>query len=68
MGEREDRGAVPALISALKDEEPEVRAIAAWALGEIKDSRALSPLIDSMRSCRAAIHASGLYQYSAHAR
>ena len=41
--------AVTPLIAALKDEKSYVRAAAAWALGEIKDPRAVEPLIAALR-------------------
>lgn len=48
LGDREDEGAVPALIKALNDKDPEVRGMVVWALGEIKDRRALSPLMRAL--------------------
>ncbi len=44
LGNSGDRSAVPALLEALSHEEPLVRGHAAWALGELKDSRAIEPL------------------------
>ena len=41
---RNRRIAVEALIAALKDEDGNVRFIAAWALGELQDARAMGPL------------------------
>ena len=40
--------AVEPLIRALKDENENVRKGAAWALGEIKDKRAVGPLIQAL--------------------
>jgi HEAT repeat protein len=36
------------LIAALKDNNSTVRWCAAWALGEIKDTRAIGPLIEAL--------------------
>ncbi len=55
LGEREDPGAVPALIEALNDNDPEVIVMAAWALGEIKDKRAIKPLIKTLASENAFV-------------
>lgn len=43
------RASVNSLIAALKDEDPNVRAGAAKALGRIKDRRAVQPLINTLR-------------------
>ncbi len=40
--------AVPLLIEGLKDRKPEIRSMAAWALGEIGDRRAISALEASL--------------------
>jgi HEAT repeat protein len=40
---------VSALLTALKDSEPEVRKNAAEALGEIKDPRAVEPLLEALK-------------------
>ena len=45
LGEREDPGAVDALLEALTDDDPELRGMAAWALGEIKSPAALPALL-----------------------
>ncbi|MGQ9728627.1 MAG: HEAT repeat domain-containing protein [Candidatus Fervidibacter sp.] len=44
LGRLKAREAVPLLIAGLKNPKPEVRTIAAWALGEIGDQRAVSAL------------------------
>lgn len=41
--------AIPFLIGMLKDKDSEVRQKTAWALGEIKDPRAIEPLIATIR-------------------
>lgn len=43
---RSSKDVVPILINALKDRNPEVRAAAAYTLGENKDIRALEPLLN----------------------
>ena len=40
--------AVPELIRALRDSDREVRAFAAWALGELGDARGVEPLIAAL--------------------
>jgi vesicle coat complex subunit len=40
---------VPEFISALKDENSVVRMVAVWALGELKDPRAVEPLISALK-------------------
>jgi epoxyqueuosine reductase len=49
LGNLKSREAVPALGRALCDEEPLVRAHAAWALGQIGTSRSLSVLAERLR-------------------
>ncbi len=49
LGTLHSRPAVPRLIAALEDEAWEVRAAAAYALGEIGDPAATRPLIDVLR-------------------
>ncbi|MCG8470000.1 MAG: HEAT repeat domain-containing protein [Gemmatimonadetes bacterium] len=44
MGDAESVAGVDALLERLDDPDPRVRAVAAWALGEIKDPRAIEPL------------------------
>lgn len=44
LGNIKDRAAIPALLTALGDEEPLVRGHVAWALGEIGDRSALEAL------------------------
>jgi HEAT repeat protein len=41
---------VPELLKFLKDEDPEVREYAAAALGDIGDPRAVSPLLDMLKT------------------
>ena len=41
--------AVPALIRALRDSDLRVRCVAAWALGELGDRRAVEPLIAALK-------------------
>ena len=41
--------AVLSLIDALKDKDIKVRPEAAWALGEIREKRALEPLLDALK-------------------
>jgi HEAT repeat protein len=48
LGESRAKSAVPQLIHALEDKNQYVRSWAAWALGEIKDRRAIDPLINSL--------------------
>jgi HEAT repeat protein len=45
LGESKAKSAVPQLIRALNDKNQHVRSWAAWALGEIKDTRAIDPLV-----------------------
>ncbi|GAO03286.1 HEAT repeat protein [Anaeromyxobacter sp. PSR-1] len=44
--ERRAREAVPALVERLRDPEPEVAHLAVGALGQLRDPRAVGPLID----------------------
>ncbi len=44
LGRLKAREAVPLLIEGLKDRKPEIRSMAAWALGEIGDRRAIAAL------------------------
>ena len=44
LGNRGDQSAIPALISALTDEEPLIRGAAAWALGQLGGTVAASSL------------------------
>jgi HEAT repeat protein len=44
LGRLKAHQAVPILIDGLDDRRPEIRAVAAWALGEIGDRRAISAL------------------------
>lgn len=46
LGAQREGSAVAALVDALGDSEPGVRAKSAWALGMIRDSVAMHPLID----------------------
>ena len=48
LGNAGDEGAVPALIAALRDEEPLVRSHAAWALGRIGGDAAGRALRDAL--------------------
>ncbi len=52
-----DMGAdvVEALIAALKDRDADIRANAAWILGQIKDERAVEPLIEAARDRNAKV-------------
>jgi epoxyqueuosine reductase len=47
LGNSGDRAAVPALAAALHDQEPLVRAHAAWALGRLGGPAALKALVDA---------------------
>lgn len=49
LGSLKETRAVPALISAVKDEAPDVRSAAAAALGDLRDKRAIDPLIHSLK-------------------
>ena len=46
LGALEDPAAVPSLIRALEDEEPDVRGSAVRALGRLRDLRAFRPLVN----------------------
>ncbi len=48
LGTKEDLQAVPVLIAALSDKDAGVRAMAAWALGEIKSPAAITPLMNAL--------------------
>ena len=48
------RKAVPALIEALDDPEPQVAVVAALALGRIGDKRAIEPMLKILTSAIAA--------------
>jgi len=50
LGERNEHGAVEAIIKALDDPDDEVRLAAVVALGKIGDSRAVEPLILKLKS------------------
>jgi HEAT repeat protein len=50
LGLISDSAAVPTLCAALKIESAELAGIAAWALGEIGDKRAVDPLIEALES------------------
>ncbi len=47
------RPAVESLMAALKDDTSQVRMNAAKALGDIKDERAIGPLVNALRACHA---------------
>jgi HEAT repeat protein len=49
LAERGDHGAVPGLISRLKDSDPEVRERAVGALAQLRDARAVPALIELSR-------------------
>lgn len=46
MAAMDNRNAVPSLVKALKDKNPEIRYISIQALGRLKDSRAVKPLLE----------------------
>jgi HEAT repeat protein len=46
---KKDLGVVDKLIKALRDEDSDVRASVAWALGEIRDARAVEALIEALK-------------------
>lgn len=49
LGGFKAQNAVPALIEALRDENPQVKNFAARSLGDIEDQRAVEPLIHALR-------------------
>ena len=49
LGNSKDRTVVPALLETLNHKEPLVRGHVAWALGELRDSRAIEPLISRLQ-------------------
>ena len=54
----DDAAAVAPLISALKDEDADVRRIAAQALGRLKDRRAIEPLVTVLTDRESAVRTS----------
>ena len=50
LGNGRNKAAVPALVSTLNNPEPLVRGHAAWALGEIATTAALSALVTASES------------------
>jgi len=55
QGRLADKGAVPALIKALNDQNQYVRGAAAAALGKIKDTRAVKPLCKALTDPHAHV-------------
>ena len=49
LGSLRDARAVQALISAIRDEAPDVRSAAAAALGDLRDKRAVPSLIQALK-------------------
>jgi HEAT repeat protein len=58
LGELRDRGGVDILIPLLGD--PEVNYHAAWALGQIRDGRAIGPLIRTLENRDALVRVSAI--------
>lgn len=50
LGEIGDARAAEYLLIALKDEDPDIRSVAAWGLGKIKDAQALPLLIEALKN------------------
>ncbi len=48
-------GGIPALVSALRDPNPEIRASAAWQLGEFEAATAVAPLGAALRDKEVAV-------------
>ena len=57
----EDGGPVSALAAALKDSDPEVRVLTAWALGEIEDDRAVEPLVGALKDSDEDVRATAAW-------
>jgi len=54
LGNRQDKAALPHLVSALQDEEPLVRQHAAWALGQLGGEQATTALQAALEAEQAA--------------
>jgi len=52
---------VPEFVAALGDRYTDVRTGAAWALGQIRDARAVGPLIQALRDANALVRASAAW-------
>jgi HEAT repeat protein len=52
---------VPALITAVRDADPRVRAQAAWALGAIGDPRALGAVLVALRDADPLVRRQGAW-------
>ena len=50
LGKLQERDALPALLAAAKDPDPETRLYAVWALGMIGDSSSVDTVLESSRS------------------
>src|SRR5205085_12044066 len=50
LGNVADRGSVPALVGALRDDEPLIRGHAAWALGRLGGGAARAALTERLRA------------------
>lgn len=59
LGELKDAGGVDLLIPLLNDDDINFKA--AWALGEIKDRRAVAPLIEALRHKDALVRISAIH-------